>query len=484
VSEVPADVDQRRILVNTFYLTIADVGSKVASIALYVVMARKLGDEKFGVFTLAFSVATLTTTFGGFGQATVLTREVARDRGKVHGYFANTLALMLGLTVPALVVVTVGLGVAGTDGETRSAIALLGVGVIADLLGAACNATFQAFERLGAIPAIQIPQRVVTAAAGIAALRLGAGVTAVSALYAATAVLSFIAGFAVVRRMARPSLRVEPRRWPSLMKTAAPIGMAAVFFTVLFRLDMVLLGSVQSRSAVGAYGAAYRILDATLFLTWAVTGAFYPVFSRLGRFSDPPMRAVFERSLKLVTSLTLPLAVGAAVLAGPLIHLVYGPDFGAAARALLLLAPTIALYPPAYLAAFVLVSQDRQRVITWTYGLVALVNLALNLVLIPRWSLNGAALATSMTQVLLAAALLVLAQRQVGRLRWAATLATPAAAAGLAALTMHLAGGGVARAGAAGSAVYLAVLVGVERAFFPEDFKALVGDVRGPSPRA
>lgn len=476
-----SDVDQRRILANTFYLSIADIGSKLASIVLYVVMARKLGDEKFGVFTFAFSIATLATTFGGFGQATILTREVARDRSRVHDYLANTLGLMAAVTVPALLLAGVVLSAAGTDGETRATLALLGAGVTADLLCAACYATFQAFERLGAIPTIQISQRVVTAAVGVAALANGAGVTAVAAVYAATSTLAFVVALVVVRRLARPRLRISPARWLPLMRAAAPVGLAAVFFTVLFRLDMIMLGSFKSRADVGEYGAAYRILEATLFLSWAVTGAFYPVFSRLGPSSEPPLRAVFERSLKLLTSLTLPLAVAAAALGEPLVRLLYGPEFEEAGRALVLLAATIALYPPCYLAGMLLVSQDRQRVITWTYGMAALGNVLLNLVLIPRWSLHGAAVATSVSQLAVAVVLLAAAQRVTGPLRWAATLVTPAVAAALAGGAMLVAQGPVLLVGMAGAAVFLLVLVGVERRFFPDELRTLVSDARGSS---
>lgn len=481
--EVPSagDVDQRRILANTFYLSIADIGSKLASIVLYVVMARKLGDEKFGVFTFAFSIATLATTFGGFGQATVLTREVSRDRSRVHDYLPNTLGLMTAVTVPALLLASTILSLAGTDRETRTTLELLGVGVTADLLAAACFATLQAYERLGAIPAIQIPQRVLTAVLGVAAVVGGAGVVAVAAVYAGSSMLAFATTLVVVRRLARPRFRLSPRRWVSLMRAAAPVGMAAVFFTVLFRLDMILLGSLQSRADVGEYGAAYRVLEATLFLSWAVTGAFYPVFSRLRRSSEPPLRPVFERSLKLLVSLTLPLAVAAAALGPALVRLLYGAEFQEAGRALVLLAPTIALYPPCYLAGMLLVSQDRQRVITWTYGLAALGNLLLNLLLIPRWSLHGAAVSTSVSQLVVAVVLLVAAQHETGPLRWPTTLATPVLASALAAAVMLVVDGPVLVAGAAGAVVFVGVSIAVERLFFPDELRALVSDVRGPA---
>ena len=125
-----------------------------------------------------------------------------------------------------------------------------------------------------------------------------------------------------------------------------------------------MLAAFEPKDVVGDYGAAYRLLEATLFVAWSVGAAVYPVFSRLTTTSDPPVGLVFERSLKLSIALTLPLAAGALVLAGPLIELLYGSSYESAETALRLLTPAIALYPVCYLTGYLLVSQDRQRVLT------------------------------------------------------------------------------------------------------------------------
>ena len=68
--------------------------------------------------------------------------------------------------------------------------------------------------------------------------------------------------------------------------------------------------------------------------------------------------------------------------------------------ALRLLAPAIALYPAAYIAGDLLVSQMRQNAVSVVYVVVMIQNILPNLFLIPRWSLNGAAAGTSISQAL------------------------------------------------------------------------------------
>src|ERR671937_661226 len=124
----------RRILANTGYRLLADAGSKVASLAFYVVMARELGSKGFGVFTFGLAFAILVATLGNFGQDSVLTREVARDRSLLDTYFINTLALKVVLCAASLGV-AIGVGsLVGISGQTRSVLILLGPAVVLELL--------------------------------------------------------------------------------------------------------------------------------------------------------------------------------------------------------------------------------------------------------------------------------------------------------------------------------------------------------------
>lgn len=464
----------QRILANTVWRAVAEIGSKLATLALVVVMARRLGTAEFGVFTFGFALATLVTALGGFGQDVVLIREVARDPARLDRYFFNTLFLKSVLAIPALLISFAVALALGVETETLWVALLLGFAVIAELLTMTCIAVFQAFERLVYMPLVLVTQRALTAALGIAALLSGANVVAVSAIYAATAVLGLLLGLALVyARVARPRLTLEPGFWWQLMRVAAPIGLAGVFGTVLFRVDTAILAWFESDRIVGEYGAAFRLFEATLFLSWSVGTATYPVMSRLTPESQPPLSSVFDRALKLVVAVTLPLAVAAAVLGGPLVELIYGSGFADARSALVLLAPAIALYPVAHLAGALLYARDRQLPVVVVYGLAAIGNIALNVVLIGQFGLEGAAVATSLTWLFLGAALLLLAVRAAGAFDARRVLAGPLLAAAASALVMAPLRGSVPAALAAGAAVYFAILVPWERRFHPDDARSL-----------
>ncbi|MEA2425976.1 MAG: hypothetical protein QOH13_2386, partial [Thermoleophilaceae bacterium] len=210
-----------RILANTAFRAIADIGAKIASTALYVVLARKVGDSRFGVYSYSLAFAGLATTLGSFGQDSILTREVARDHRRLEDYFANTMALRVVIALPVLLLALAIAAATGMSAQALTVTLLLGLGLTADLLSSTCFAVFQSYERLEFVAVVLLAQRWLTAAAGIGALLAGAGIETVAGIYLAGAALAAALGFALVRtRIERPRFSVDVARWKPLMAAA------------------------------------------------------------------------------------------------------------------------------------------------------------------------------------------------------------------------------------------------------------------------
>jgi O-antigen/teichoic acid export membrane protein len=476
----PRGVDSRRILANVGWRTLADLGSKVASLVLYVVMARKLGATQYGVFTFALAFAALATILANLGQDVVLTREVSRDPRRIHDYFFNTIAQKVIVALPTLAVACAILAAVGASRELIIVTFVVGIGVLLEDLANTCTATFQAYERMAFVTVVLVTERWLAAAVGIGALLLGAGVVVVGCIYAASAGVAFLLALRLLTtRVVRPRREIDLSRARRLLREAAPVGIAMVFGMVLFRVDTAMLAAFKPESAVGNYGVAYRLFEATLFLSWSVGASVYPVMARLSRATTPPLGFVFQSSLKLGAALTLPLAVGASLAGHELVRLLFGPEYQPAEHALLLLAPTFFLYPLCYLTGGMLLAQSRQRAMTIAYGAVAAENILANFALIPKWSLSGAAAGTTISQALLAVPLLVAAQRTSGGIDWLRVLSGPAVASVVAALPIALLEDeSVIVAAAVGAVVYCGALLLWERRVYPDDAATLVRFVR------
>jgi O-antigen/teichoic acid export membrane protein len=468
----------RRVSRNTAFSSASEIANKLLTLGFYVFMARALGREGFGDFVFSLSLGLLLTEFAGFGTDAILTREVARRRHRLGELFWNVVGvkLALGALAVGLALAVAMLGGYGT--EVRIAVVLLAIASVVSLVGRTVGATLQAFDDLKPSAVALFIQRLVTAVIGIAALAAGAGVAEVAAIYLAGAVaaLAYFNREIVARRL-RPRVEVsrEQARW--LIATSLPIGLTAIFSTMVFRLDATILSLFKGNAAVGLYGAAYQLLETPLFLAYGFVAAIVPTLARLRRDTHPSIAEAYEGACKVIVSLFLPIGMGFVLFSEPLMRLIYGPGYIDAASAVRLLGAAVALYGLSYLAGYVLISQDRQRIILWIAAAVALENVTLNLLLIPMYSFNGAAAVTSLSEATLAVLLTGLALRATGAISLSRIALGPAiACCGMALVALGL---GTNLAGLVVAVVsYPIVLVVVERRLFPADLRLALESIR------
>jgi O-antigen/teichoic acid export membrane protein len=463
-----------RILLNAGFRAIADIGSKIATAALYIFVARKLGASQFGIYMFGLSFVGVVTAVGFFGQDIVLARAVARDHSRLGEYYSDAMVARSMFSVPPLLLALLVAWAAGMSHHTLLVVLLLGLGVTADYMVQVPFAAFQAYERAEFVAVVLIAQRWLTTGIAITALYMGIGLVGVMGIYAVGSFFAVVLGTAMMYRFIdRPHLHVDLRGALRVTREAFPIGIAFVALAILFRIDMTMLAMFKPAREVGQYGAAYKLLETTAFFSWAVNIAVLPSLARLSTRTNPTVGFVYQRGLKLLIALTLPVAVGAVVLARPIISLVYGGQFHRAATALALLAATIALFPVASLSSQLFFTQGRRHIVSIVYASVAVENIALNLVLIPKFSLLGAAIGTSISELLVVGALIFLAGEVHDRLQLRRMLAGPVLASVVAGALMFLLRHKLAVAVPVGVVAYFLMLFSFERVAFPDDFSVV-----------
>jgi O-antigen/teichoic acid export membrane protein/peptidoglycan/xylan/chitin deacetylase (PgdA/CDA1 family) len=470
---------------NTTVRAAAEIAGKLATFVLFAALTRAVGQKGVGQYVIALAFMQITTLPIGVGTDQYLLRQVARDRANLDRLFFNILALKLALTVPVLTVALLVLNLIGYDTRTREAAYVLTVGLLLTLIGKTFEGVFNGTERGDLLALSLVVQRIVTAVMGLALLAAGYGVVAVAASYSAGSAVGVLTSGLVLRRhIGIPGGKVDRRTWPGLVTTSFPFAIQDVFNLLLFRLDAVILSLLATQAAVGRYGSAYRLLESTLFVAWALEGAFTAMYAYLGRDSDPTVGSVFQRSIKVSLVLLLPVAVPLIVLAEPICVVVFGADFRAAADPLRLLAPVVVIICVVVLSGSLISSRLGPRRLVPIAAMATALNTGLNLALIPSLDDSGSALAMLITEIVFVGFTMRLATREVGGIDWRATFVAPLTA-GLA-----MAGSMLALmqlplvALAVGAIVYVAVFVMLERRISPADLSFVEGLVRRSLPFA
>lgn len=478
-AESAGDHAGRRALRNTGVRAAAEVVGKLATFVLFAVLAREVGQEGVGAFVFAFAFLGLSMVPIALGCDSYMLRQVARDRSAADRLFFNVIALKLTMAVPVLTLCFAGVVALGYDGRTRDTVFVLAGGLMLDFLGKSLNGIFNANERSDLLARSLVIQRVTTAGLGIGALAAGYGVVTVAALYSVGSALGYLVAVGSLRRhLGVPRRTIEPAGWRRLVTRSAPFAIQDIFTALLFKLDAVILSLLVTEAAVGRYGAAYRLLESTMFVAWALNGAFVAMYAYLGRDTDPTVGAIFERSIKVALIALTPVAIAMGLLAEPIARLAFGSDFEAAAAPLRLLAPVVvALCLVTLCSSLIVTRRSAATMIRITAPIVA-VNIALNLTLIPLLEDSGAALAMLVTEALFVAVAIRVAAEEVGGLAWGSMLGAPLLAGlAMAAAIVPLAGvPAVALAG--GLAVYAVAFVALERAISPGDLRFMAATLK------
>jgi O-antigen/teichoic acid export membrane protein len=229
---------------------------------------------------------------------------------------------------------------------------------------------------------------------------------------------------------------------------------------------------------VGLYSAGYRLVDAMQFVTWTFGAAMLPWFARA--VDGPRLARTYMLALKLDAAALVPIGLVLSCFAPAIMRLVYGAAYAGGARPLTFLGLAVTLSGLQSFSATVLIARDSAGVVARSAALVAVQNIACNLVAIPLWGAGGAAAVALSSSALLAVLNMRQASRRTGHLAVVRAFAGPAlAGAAMAAVAVALPVPAVPAAVAA-LLVYALVLAAVEWGRHRDDVRSYVRALPAP----
>jgi O-antigen/teichoic acid export membrane protein len=425
------------VVANAAYLLATNAYRILLNMAIFFVIARVLGAEELGRYAFALSYATLFSVAVDLGLNDLIIRQVAVNRAEGPLYFtvAVIFKLVMGVLVTAATAVTIGVSGKPTAVQELVLAAALTTSLVSGV-ETVVVAFFYAHERMSYVLILGVVRVTLNAAVGIGAALAGLGARGV--LWGFLAVETVVAAFAfwwVRRRLGVRFTRVRAHDFPPLLWRSLPFGLNGIFITIYMQLHYSLLSFFSGDAATGVYAAAAKLVTFLCFIPTALTQALYPYLSRLAAGEGDGPRRPAVRSIRYLALISFPAALYLFFRAGAVVSLVYGDEYGDAARLLAVLALTLPFVFATYPAAVALNAIRRERANTAVAAGAAAVNVAANLILVPFLGPLGAALAFLATESSQSIARQLMLRFFVGPLHLVRNLARalpPTAAMGLA----------------------------------------------------
>ncbi len=374
--------------------------------------AQYLGAEGFGILSLALSITAIFGIIGDMGLGTLMVREVARDKTTSNKYISNIalIKVVLSLLMFTLIVLTV--NIIGYSKLVSTVIYLITISVVINAFGGVLTAIFQASERMEYLSGSTILNSVLMFLGTMIGIYYKLDILFFASLYiiANSLVLVYII-IVYIKKFDLPKIEIDTKFWKPTIKEAWPFGITSLSGMLYTYIDSIMLSIMQGNEVVGWYSAAYRLMLITLFIPNAINTAVFPVMSRFYNSSRDSLTLIYERYFKYMLIIGIPMGFGTTLLSDKIILLIFGQGYTQSIPALQILIWTMVFTFIG--AAFVqlLQSINKQLIITKISMLCVVINIILNLILIPKFSFIGASFATLITEIVLVGYVLLISYK-------------------------------------------------------------------------
>ena len=377
----------------------ANIVQGVVGFLAIILFTRLLNPEEFGRYALAFSVMTLAhVAVFSWLEAAMARFWAAQVPGAAQGHFASLYRTAFGLSAGFIVAAGLAVWFLPTDPLFKLALAVGLAGAPARCLVKLAQERFRAEGEVGKSARLDMAVTAGGLAIGFGFALAGAGGAAplLGLGLAPLAVLPFVLPGEL--KQARGG-SFEAARVRQYALYGYPIAASLALTVVLSSTDRFLLAIYMDEAAVGAYHASYSIANRTLdvLFLWLGTAGQPALVMALERGGIDRLKVAAREQLSTFLLVGLPAAAGVALVARPLAEVLIGEDLRAAAASV---TPWIALSAllfglTAYYfgQAFTLGKKTRRLLIAM--AIPAGMNVILNLILVPRFGVMGAAWATA-----------------------------------------------------------------------------------------
>jgi PST family polysaccharide transporter len=395
IQKIAASTEGWKAVKNSLWLVSEKVTVLLVSLFTNVIIARYLGVSDFGSLNFAIAVYALFTPLTYLGLNSIVTRELINRPERHVRLMGSAFLLKLVGGVLLLIILVPFSGLFIIDTDAANIVKILAV-----------SAVFESFSIIGywlisrsmarSYTLASVGALLISSSLKIVLVYLGGSLLMLAIATASQAFVLSILLWLSYRQNNRyvVSWEPNPKLALELLSQSWPLAIAALFAIVYLKIDQVMLGQMLDTTAVGVYSAASRLSEIWYALPVAFATAVFPLMVANRREDEKKYRDILKKSYGFVFYSSF-LVIGPVILLSEwVVEVLFGSEFR---RAGSILTIHILACPAMFLGAIqskALIAEGLQK-----YGLYrdvtgSVLNISMNLVLIPLYGGIGAAIST------------------------------------------------------------------------------------------
>lgn len=392
---------KNRFLSNTFWILAGQVVKMIISLFVSLLTARYLGPSNQGVITYVASYITFFTSLIGLGLNGVIIHEFVnqqKDEGKILG---TAIALRFASSVISFVAFMALIYCIDSNDNTIVIVAFLQAIQLPFLCFDTINYWYQA-KLLSKYPSIiQTLAYVITSAYKVYLLCTGKNVLWFAFSISLDIMIMAAMYFFMYLRHKTQKLSFSVVIAKRLIKSGTPFILANMMVVIYGQMDRIMIKQMlDSTTEVGLYSTAITVCSLIGFIPSAILDSARPLIAEVKKADEEEYKLRFRQLVAGLMWICFLYSAFITVFSKPLLNLMYGDAYLGANICLKIAVWYTAFSYIGSARSFWLICENKKRYVFYFSALGAALNLILNLILIPFLGINGAALATLVTQIM------------------------------------------------------------------------------------
>lgn len=387
-------------LKNTAWVIGERVLRMAVSLFVGIWMVRYLGPEQLGIFSYAQSIAALFVVFSTLGLDSIVIRELIGHKDRRDELLGTSFFLKL---IGAFSVLF-GLFLFNKSGINSSQ-----TNTLAFIVASAT--IFQSFNIIDYYFQSQVLSKFVVFSNTIGLLlssviKIFLIINNASLIFFAYVVLfdSFILAMGLIYFYSKNGLSI--RRWFfnkktafALLKDSWPLMLGGFVIIIYMKIDLIMINNLLGPEAVGQYSAAVKLSEVWYIIPMIICSSLFPAILNAKEKSTDLYNSRLQSLYNLMAWMAISIAVPMTFLSSWLVSTLYGTEYNQTATVLMIHIWASIFVFIGVASSKWLIAENLQKYSFYRTIAGALINIALNYVLIPMHGINGAAIATLASQM-------------------------------------------------------------------------------------
>ncbi|WP_405287732.1 flippase [Methanobrevibacter sp.] len=392
----------KTIFKNMSWLFVSQVIAAICGFVWTILIARYLDVSDYGIMNFAISFVGIIAITMDLGISTHIIRHIATDFDSAPKYLGNAIPLKSVLSFLTFFLALIILILMNCNELTIQITLLFTLEQIFKSMIGLFNGSLQAIEE-GKYQAIgNILLNIILLIFILVSIICDLGLYGITLAYLVSnfSVLIFLY-IAVKKIISKPNFEFDIEFCKKITLYSIPFALTSLFGMLLYSADMVMLTNMVGEYENGIYSAAYKLISVISLFYGVYSAVIFPVMSRFYKNEKKLLVVSFEKSIKYIMLIIIPVSFSTMVYSADIVTLFFGQKYYPTSSVLSILMWSLPLCFINGICLNVLNASHKEKYVTLSFLVATLFNIVLNLFVIPKYSYDGAAITSILSEILL-----------------------------------------------------------------------------------